>query len=513
MTRKMNYFIAYDVGTSSVKSILVDEKGAILDAAIEEYPLHMPNPGWAEQAPIDYWNAICKATQHIAKNTTIDLNNIKGIAFTTQAMGLIPVDKEGNVLHPNITWVDGRAEKQAREVMRKFGGRLIFKKIVGVEITGKDVVPKMMWLKEHKAEIFNKTYKFLDVNGYLKFKCTNRMVAEWSGACSYSFNVKKKDWEHLFFKIAGVGTDRLPELVRSIDEVGKLTTIAAKEMGLPVGIAVYGGCDDTQSAAVGTTAIGEGEAHIYLGTSAWVGVISKKPQPFKNAIFCLQSADPAMNIIVGVTESAGVNTEWLLNNFYAKEKETLNEKVFNLLEQEISSVTPGSNHLIVTPWFLGERCPVNTTTTRSTIFNLSHEHTRAHIARAHFEGIAYNLLWTIQNLERYFGFKINELKVTGGGSNSKTWMQIIADVTQRKIITTSQPKNAGALGAAMCAMVGSGTFKDFTEIHQLIQEKEIFLPNTKNKDVYYEQFRFYRRIYHQLKNTYAQINGERFKFA
>lgn len=507
----MNYFLAYDVGTSSVKAILVNETGNILSSAIEEYPLHMPNPGWAEQTPIDYWNAICSATKNIVAKSNIDANQIKGIAFTTQAMGLIPVDKEGKVLYPNITWVDGRAEKQARQIMKKFGGKTIFKKIAGVEITGKDVIPKMMWLKEQKPEVYNNTYKFLDVNGYLKYKCTNKMVAEWSGACSYSFNVKKKDWERLFFKIAGVGTERLPDLARSIDEVGKLTATAAQEMGLPIGIAVYGGCDDTQSAAVGTTAIGEGEAHIYLGTSAWVGVMSHKPQPFKNAVFCLQSADPAMNIIVGVTESAGVNTEWLLSNFYAKEKNDANIDVFELLENDIKTIDAGANHLIVTPWFLGERCPVNTTTTRSTVFNLSHEHTRAHITRAHFEGIAYNLRWTIQNLEKYFGFKINELKVAGGGAYSKTWMQIIADVTQRKIITTSQPKNAGALGAAMCAMVGSGTFKDFTEIHQLIQTNETFDPNKENKAIYDELYKTYKRIYHQLKNTYSDLNKTRFE--
>ena len=337
------------------------------------------------------------------------------------------------------------------------------------------------------------------------------MAAEWSGACSYAFNLKKKDWERILFSFSGVGTDKLPDLVRSIDEAGKLTHQAAIEMGLMAGIPVFGGCDDTQSAAVGTTAIKEGEAHIYTGTSAWVGVATSKDRGFKNGAYSLQSADPNTNIVVCITESAGVNTEWLLSNFYAHEKQVMSTAhLFELLENNVKQTPAGAEYLIMTPWFLGERCPVNTTTTRSTIFNLSHQHTRAHIARAHFEGIAYNLRWSIQNLERDFGFKIEELKITGGGTLNATWMQIIADVTQRKIITTSQPKNAGALGAAMCAMVGSGVFNSFSDIHQLINSKDTFIPNPKNKIVYDEIFVSYQKIYHQLEKTYKGINHHRF---
>lgn len=508
----MHYFLAYDVGTSSVKSILVDEKGNIKASAIEEYPLQMPNPGWVEQVPQDYWMAICRATKQLMASCTIERNTIKGIAFTTQAMGIIPVNKAGEVLYNNISWVDSRAEKQARKVMRRFGGKHLFKTIVGVEVTGKDVIPKLLWLKENKPDIFSKTYKVLDVNGYLKFKCTNNMVAEWSGACSYAFNLNNKDWERLFFKITGVGTDKLPALVKSTDKVGELTTTAAAEMGLPVGIPVFGGCDDTQSAALGTTAIGEGEAHIYVGSSAWVGVTTVKNRGFKNGLFCLQSADPAMNMVVGITESAGVNTEWLLNTFYAKEKAALTEQeLYALVENEVKKTPAGADYLIMTPWFLGERFPVSTTTTRSTMFNLSHEHTRAHIARAHFEGIAYNLRWTIQNLEKDFGFSIKELKITGGGSYSKTWMQAIADITQRKIIITSQPKNAGALGAAMCAMVGSGTFAGFSDIQKLIQTTDCYVPNAEHQAVYNQLFNTYQAIFQKLNKTYQRLNKNRFE--
>ncbi len=337
------------------------------------------------------------------------------------------------------------------------------------------------------------------------------MVAEWSGACSYAFDVKKKDWERLLFRLTKIGLDKLPDLVRSTDLVGCLTEQAATELGLSTTVEVYGGCDDTQAAAVGTTAIGEGEAHIYVGTSAWVGVSTKNALKFKNGAFCLQSADPAKNIVVCITESAGINTQWLLDNFYKQEKENTAVSVFDILENDMRSVPAGSDYLIVTPWFLGERCPVSTTTTRSTIFNLTHQHTRAHITRAHFEGIAYNLRWSMQNLERDFGFKIETLKITGGGSVNKVWMQLLADITQRKISTTSQPLNAGAFGAAMCAMVGSKTFSSFAAINELIQIEQTFEPIKENFAIYDELFVAYQDIFHQLNKTYQTINKSRFQ--
>jgi xylulokinase len=507
----LKYFIAHDFGTSGAKSILIDHLGTILTHTISNYPMQTPHPGWVEQLPDDYWEAVKKSTATLLKESKIDPANIKGIVFTTQAMGVIPVDKNGNVLHSNITWVDGRAEEEAVLVIRKFGGKKIFKSIVGIEITGKDVIPKLIWLKNKRPDIYQKTHHFLDVNGFLKFKCTGRMVAEWSGACSYAFNLQKKDWERIFFRLAGIDLKKLPELVKSTDNIGGLTQKAASELGLLEGTPVYGGCDDTQSAAIGSGAIGEGQGHIYLGTAAQLTFTTSKAPKFKNGAVALQSADPKKNIVVGVTEAAGVNVEWWLRQFYgANENSVPSAEIYKLFETEMQSVAPGADHLIFTPWFLGERCPVSTTVTRSTMFNLSHEHTRAHMARALCEGIAYNIRWKLEIMENQFGFKQNELRIIGGGSQNATWMQILADVTQKKIIKTNQPRHAGAIGGAMCAMVGSGVYPNFESVHQLIQPAQIFVPNPANYKIYDALFQNYKSLYQSLKNLYATANQNRF---
>jgi xylulokinase len=507
----MKSFIAHDLGTSGVKSIIIDESGNILAHAIEHYPLRRPRPGWVEQKPEDYWDAVCRSTRKIVQESGIHTDRIGGIVFTTQAMGIIPVSQTGEVLHPNISWVDGRAEKEAARLMRKFLGRRVFRSIVGIEITGKDVIPKLMWIRDNLPDIYDRTDKFLDVNGYMKFMCTGRMVAEWSGACSYAFNLKKKDWERIFFKLAGLDLEKLPELIRSVDEAGPLTGNAAAAMGLPAGIPVYGGCDDTQSAVIGSGAIGEGETHVYLGTAAQVSVSTKRNIRFRRGAVCLQNADPEMNLVVGVTEAAGVNIEWILDSFYQEEKTAGGHAAaFARFEEEIAAVPAGSDHLVFTPWFLGERCPVSTTTTRSTLFNLSHNHGRGHLARAHCEGIGYNVRWILDNMAKDFGFDAKELRIIGGGSSNDTWMQIMADITGRRVHRTNHPRHAGAIGGAMCAMVGSGTFDHFDRIHSIVRITRTFEPDAAHASVYDDLFATYQALYKSLRKTYIDANLKRF---
>jgi xylulokinase len=507
--------IAYDVGTSSVKAVAIDQNGQVLGYCEKPYPISYPHPGWAEQSPQDYWQAICDATKSIIQTHALAPQSIRALVFGTQAMGIIPVEKNGTVLHNNISWVDGRAEIQARQLMRKFGGKAIFKKIVGIELTGKDVIPKLIWLKQEIPTIYQRTYKFLDVNGFLKFKATGKMVAEWSGACSYAFDLKTKDWVRIFFKIASVDLQKLPDLVKSTDIVGPLTSQAAEELGFGAhtDVAVFGGCDDTQSATLGSTAIDEGDIHVYLGTSAWMAISTAKIWKFAHGAVTLQSGDPSKNIIVGITESAGANVEWYMRQFFGDAYRPDTAKDFyQQINEAIAKIPAGSEHLLFTPWFLGERCPVSTTTTRGTIFNLSFEHGRTHIARALFEGIGYNLRWVLSNYRRDFKVDPQCIRVIGGGSLSSPWMQILADILQVPIETMSNPKLAGAVGTAMVAFVGLGWMDNFSEIKRLIQPTATFTPNSANFAIYDEMYLLYRKLFSKLKYTYKGANKRRFTF-
>ncbi len=360
-------------------------------------------------------------------------------------------------------------------------------------------------------ELYSETESFLDVNGYLKYRATGKKVFEWTGACSYGFNLKKKDWERLVFKAAGVDLGKLPPLVRSTDVVGSLTPAAAKELGLPESVQVFGGCDDTQGAAVGSGSTGEGDAHIYLGTSAWAGITTGKNLKHRNGAVVLQSADPAMNLLVGITESAGSNLDWMIEKFYKLEKkDPAVEDIFAFIEKETEGIPPGSDHLIFTPWLLGERCPVSTTTTRGTIFNLGLEHTRGHFVKAMLEGVAFNLRWIFENYRRDFGFSPGKIRAIGGGSVNGNWMQGIADITRMSVETCNQPTMAGAIGAATCVFVGSGCYKGFDEVNNHIEIRDTYTPDPGLEQVYRELFRSYKNVYRGLKKAYTEANLSRF---
>ena len=505
------FVIAHDVGTSSVKTALINNRGEVMAHATSAYGFNHPKPGWVEQDPADYWNGSVQNTREIIRKSKVDLQKITGIVFSTQAMGIIPVDHENKLLNHNITWVDGRAEDQARWLMNLLGGRRIFVKLFGVEITGKDVIPKLRWLKQNKPDLYEKAETILDVNGYLKFRATGKKVFEWSGACSYGFNLKKKDWERMLFRVAGIDINKLPPLVRSTDVVGTLTNDAAEEMGLPPSIPVFGGCDDTQSAAIGSGSTREGEAHIYLGTSAWAGITTRKNLKHKNGAVILQSADTTMNLLVGITESAGSNLDWMIEKFYKYEKsDPAISNIFSFIDQETEGIPPGSDHLVFTPWLLGERCPVSTTTTRGTVFNLGLEHTRGHVVKALLEGVGYNLRWIFDNYGRDFNFTPNRIRAIGGGSVNDQWMQGIADITGKTVETITQPTMAGALGAAACAFVGSHVYNDFHHINQFITVRKTFTPDPLSREVYDRLFQSYKDVYKGLRKAYIRANLERF---
>lgn len=503
------YILAHDIGTSSNKAVLVRFDGSIRATASAPYPTHYPNPAWVEQDPADYWRAVCETSRRVLSDNDLSPESIAGIVFSTQAQGVIPVSKDGTALYRNITWVDGRAEKQAQGIMRKIGGKRLFTLLAGTPIMGKDCIAKIIWLKEERPEIYKSAYRILDVNGYLKFRCTGKMVTELSGASGYGFDLKKKTWMSVL-PLAGIDMDKLPPLVKSTDLVGGLTAEAARETGLLEGTPVFGGCDDVQSAAVGAGQQSDGDVHIYLGTSAWVAAATKTGDAFKHGAAAIQSADPAMNLIAGITESAGANIEWIRDQFFRHEKETYGAGVFDFMDEVIATVPPGSDGLICTPWMLGERCPVSSTTTRATLFNISMVHTREHLMRAVYEGIAYNIRWILQNFYRDYNIACEDIRIIGGGALDKGWMQILSDVTGRRISVVENPRNAGAVGAAVVALIGLGELPDFAAAKRFVRVSSTFAPNLENKLVYDALFSQYRQLYRSLSGLYLAANGRRF---
>jgi len=412
------YIVAHDVGTGGNKAVLVDTEGAIHASAFQPYPVHYPRPDWAEQEPEDWWTAVTTTTRQVVAQSGVAPRDVLAMVHTTQMLGIVPMGEDSQPLRRAIIWLDGRAPEQAERIMHKFLGRRAFALVAGAELSGKDGLPKLLWLKENEPAVYNDMTCFLDVNGYLTYRATGQMVFEWSCASAIGFDLKKKDWLRGIIRHIGLDEKKLPPLVRSTDRVGGLTAEAARACGLLEGTPVFGGGGDAPGAAVGSGAVGEGEGHIYLGTSGWVGVVTRRTPTGRHGVVSIHSADPGKALLFAEMETAGACLKWIADQFYRHEQADPSiPNVYALMDQDVETIPPGADFLVCTPWMYGERSPVADTWVRSTFFNLSADHTREHMLRSVYEGVAYNLRWMIEIVEKHFGFPLPVLRVIGGGAH------------------------------------------------------------------------------------------------
>ncbi len=506
----MAHIIAYDVGTGGVKAVLtefVDSQVRIVGKAFAPYDVHYPKSGQAEQDPADWWKAICLSTHQLIDATGFAPSRIDGLTFCTQMLGVVPVDRRGTVLQPAIIWLDSRGEVQAQRLMRRLFGPRVFALLAGCAATGKDVVPKWLWLADHEAELFSKTLYFLDVGGYLVHQCTGRMVTDWTSASATGlFDLKNKRWDDLLFRLFGVPRDKVPPLVRPEEQVGALTLAAASDLGLIAGIPVISGAGDVPAAAVGSGAVRLGEGHISLGTSSWLGVTTARAPIGKSGIAAIQSADPQALLLVAESETAGACRNWLGTCLFPTSSAEQASRDLTVLEQEMLQVPPGSCGLIFTPWLCGERSPVADVYVRSSLINLGVQHRRGHVMRAVYEGVAYNLRWVIETVEHKFGMPLSTLRVVGGGAQSSAWMQVLADVTGKRMEIVAQPQEAGAIGAACIAAVGLGLFPSFASLRNVVPLGQTYEPREELFPVYTSLFAEFKQVYVRLKPVYWRLN-------
>jgi xylulokinase len=507
------YIIAHDVGTGGNKAVLVDPQGHIHGSAFEPYEVTYPRPDWAEQEPKDWWRAVTRSTQRLLAESGVQPGEILCLTYSTQMLGVVPMSADGEPLRPGIIWLDARAQRQAEQIVRRFLSPWVFAALAGAPLLGKDVMPKMLWLKQNEPDVYNRTAKFLDVSGYLLHRSTGLMVADWTAASVVGLDLKKKQWLTWLFNYIGLDPAKLPTLVKSTDRIGGLTAQAASECGLLEGTQVIAGAGDAPSAAVGSGAVGEGEGHIYLGTSGWVAVVTERIVTGRHGVCSIHSADPGKAFLIAETETAGACLQWIADQFYREEqKDPAIENVFALMDRDVEAIAPGSGYLIFTPWMYGERAPIADTFVRSTFFNLSADRHREHLLRAVYEGVAYNLRWIMEVMERSFGHHQEAFRVIGGGARGAPWMQIIADVTGKRIETVPNPQEVGAVGAALVAAVGLGIYPDFAALKDVIKVTQVFEPRSDHARVYDCLFAAYKKVYRSLKAVYREVNEERFSY-
>ncbi len=524
MTEK--YILSHDMGTSSDKAMLVTIFGEIIDSTKKEYPLHVPQPGFAEQEPADWWDAVCETSRTLISKTGIDPAAIVGVTMSSQMQGLVCVDQAGVPLRRAITWVDARAGDIMRKYMWTFPrvqGYNIFRLLKFLHITGgapglagKDIIGKIIWLKEHEPEVIARTHKYLDPKDYIIFKMTGSFIKSTDLAVVWWLLDTRKNrnvWHPKLCKMAGIEMDKLPEVRESAAIAGQITAAAAQALGVKAGTPMINGAGDISASALGSGAVVDGKMHVRVGTSGGVaGHFTKRKINIAKYAGCIGSAYPQKYYLgIGTQDTMGICLEWVKNKvIYHAEKlkeEYRVDKIYMILDKLVQRTNPGADGLIFTPWLYGERCPLNDDTLRGGLYNIGLNHTRDHIIRAVFEGIAMNARWALETMEDLYQ-KVDELNFVGGGAMSETWCQIMADVTNRIIHQVSDPQQAAGKGVALLASYALGYIKTFEEIGTYVRIKNTFYPNPANRALYDRQFQAFKALYKQNRRWYARMNSK-----
>jgi len=509
----MEYVMGFDVGTGGCKGVLAGTDGSLVASCFRPYPVFSPRPGWAEQHPGDWWEAVAEGSRELMASSGIGAGQVVALGFAGQMLGLVPVDGSLRPLRPAIIWLDSRADREAKAITRRLGGSRVVAMVAGATPSGKDVVCKILWLERNEPELFGNTWKFLDTTGYLVMRATGEAVIDHTGAGGTGLlEGKRRRWSRVLARLAGIPLDKMPDIRGSTEVVGGLRREAAEDMGLSAGTPVIAGMADIPAAATGSGALMDGDAHINIGTSSWLCLSISRPRNLGGHGFAaVVSADPEMYILIGESETAGACLDWFARELWEEDGITAekgmggSEPDYGELDRRVAGVEPGAGRLLFAPWMYGERAPVTDTRLRGAFVNLSLEHGKEHMLRAVYEGVAYNLRWLLDVAQRG-GWPCPVLRAIGGGAVSDVWMQMIADVTGRKVEAMENPREAGAMGCALAAAVGVGAVPAYRAIKGLLRVRRAFSPRRELKPVYDRAYKAFRMLYPSLRGVCACLN-------
>lgn len=528
-----NYIIAYDVGTTGLKTCLfeVDKSIKLLASANEGYGLYVYEDGGAEQSPDEWWAAMCSTTRQLFEKSTVKPSEIIGISFCSQMQGLVLVDKEGNAVRRAMSYMDQRAREEIKKGIAygfQIAGANVVKLLKSLKITGavaasvKDPVWKYKWVEAHEPENFARVYKWLDVKDYLSTRCTGTfMMTEDSAFATLLYDIHKKEWSPTMCKMLGVNMEHLPEIKLSTDCIGAVTAKAAKELGLKEGTKVYGGGGDASLIGVGAGSTALGDTHIYSGTSGWVGTVTDKSVVDATAmIAAIVGAQPGRYNYFAELETSGKCLEWVKNHLaedeigiYLEKKhvaEDMESKYTNLYQymaECVDTIPAGSGGVIFTPWLHGNRCPFEDPNARGMFFNISLETGKTELIRAVLEGVSYHKRWMLEASAKKVK-PSDTIRFVGGGALNDFTCQLMADITGHTIETVDSPQNVGAVGAAALVAVGAGLIPKLDELKTFIPASKTFKPNLELKrTVYDKDFEVFKALYKNNKALFAIKNS------
>lgn len=491
----MRYIAAFDIGTTAVKAVLVGYDGQVLASASRDIPTIF-EADHKEQDPAEWRQAFCELSRELMELRRED--TVSGIVMSGQMQDMIAIDKNLRPVCPAVLYSDSRAEEEAKELAEKAGEKQILK-ITGNHCDGSLVLPKMMWLKRHKPEMYEKAFCFL-------ISSKDYVIAQLTGICAgdhtacstaCAMDIRNKTWSPVLLAAAGIDPEKMPHLYASHEIVGRVTEQASSVSGYPVGTPVYAGVGDAGATTLASGIMKEGQFNINLGTSGWVATISGQPAYNDGGIFNLAAMPMGKIINVVPFLNAGNVHRWLSILFSGSK----NEPDYREIEAMIGSSVPGAHGLFALPYLLGERFPVLDTSVRGAFAGITPETEKADFVRAMLEGAAYSIR---QGMEM-IGEPPQSVSLIGGGGRSTGWCQIMADILGQNVTVFQNSDTLPARAITAAALIGEGVHPDYqtfvdglNEDHQAV----VYYPDLKNHAFYNTQYRRAVQLYGALKDWY-----------
>ncbi len=472
----MSIVIGLDIGTSGTKAIAMDDSGALLASALEEYPLHSPKPGWAQQDPADWERAAFAALARLA--TEVPIHEVKGIGLSGQMHGSVFLGANQEVLHPAILWCDQRTAEQCDAITGKVGEARLIEMVSNPALTG-FTAPKILWLRDHEPAIYEKVRKVLLPKDYIRLRLTGEFatdVADASG--TLLFDVKRRNWHGELMSLLGIDTDFMPPSFEGPEITGTLSAKAAGRTGLPAGIPVVAGAGDCAAGGIGTGVVRGGVLSMSLGTSGVVFAFADevKTDP-RGRVHTFCHAVPGKWHMMGVVLSAGGALQWFRDTLCDAEctvARNTGKDPYEYITAAAAQAPAGAEGLTFLPYLTGERTPHKDPFAKGAFIGLSLRHGKAHMARAVLEGVAFAMRDSLEII-RELGVPVHEARATGGGGRSPLWRKILADMGRVPMVTLNVDEGA-AYGAAILAGVAGGLYGTVEEacdaiIHETGRER------------------------------------------
>ena len=487
------YYLGIDLGTSSTKFLLVDEKGNIIKELTKEYELIFPHPGWSEQLPSDWWKACTEGIPELLKG--VDASQIAGIGCGGQMHGLVALDAQDNVIRPAILWNDGRTFEEVDYLNNEIGKEKLSEYTANIAFAG-FTAPKILWMKKNEPENYAKIAKIMLPKDYINFMLTGVHSCDYSDASGMLLlDVKNKKWSKEMMDICGLNDSQMPKLFESFEVIGTVKPEIAELLGIPQA-KVVAGAGDNAAAAVGTGTVGPGGCNLSVGTSGTLFISSDKlgGDPY-NALHSFAHADGGYHLMACMLSAASCN-HWFV-------KKILNAEGFT--EQDaITDDMMGNNHVFFLPYLMGERSPINDTDARGTFTGITMDTNRLDMILAVYEGVAFAIRDSFE-IAKSLGIDIKRSNICGGGAKSIQWKKVFANILGIPLDMVKTEQGPG-YGAAILAMVGTGLYPSVqAACDDLVEIASTVEPDPEITARYNEAYKKYREIYPALKPVFKKI--------